>query len=136
MLRRSQGAPIRAPVLESIRRFLLGLIGLCVIALLSSQPVAAHGTHIWFIQPKQDDVVDGLVSFEVEAPYAKNHYINLKITPEGASEPVWEGLVELVDKRYATKIDTHGWKSGKYQAEVILLGALVQHPVALHFSIR
>lgn len=44
---------------------------------LATQQVAAHGTHIWFVSPEQNAAVPDSVTFEVEAPYAKNRYIHL-----------------------------------------------------------
>jgi len=102
---------------------------------LAAQQASAHGTHIWFLSPDQNAAVQESVTFEVEAPYAKNQYIHLSVTKEGETKPRWEGLVELRDKQYSVRVDVRDWLKGRYRAEVILLGALVQHPISRDFVI-
>ena len=96
----------------------------------------AHGTHIWFLSPAQNATVSGQVAFVVEAPYAKNTYIDLRITPKGGQEPIQQGLVSLADKKYSAVIDVSRWPKGIYRAEVVLLGGLVQHPVSRDFRVQ
>ena len=103
-------------------------VSLLVLALTAQQAVA-HGTHNWFVSPEQDASVRDRVTFEVEAPYARNHYIHLSVTREGETKPTWQELLELHDKTYSTRVDIQDWAKGKYRAEAILLGALFQHPV-------
>ena len=96
----------------------------------------AHGKHIWFVSPEQNAKVREKVTFQVTAPYAKNHYIHLSISSEENSTSVWESLIELHDKAYTAQIDTSNWKKGKYKAEVLLMGGLVQHPVYRYFTVE
>jgi len=108
----------------------MAVVGLFFVLGLPAQQAAAHGTHIWFLSPEQNATVQNSVTFEVTAPYAKNHYISLIVTREGETKPIWEGLIELKDKMYSAQVDVSGWGKGKYQANVILMGAIFQHPVS------
>lgn len=101
-----------------------------------SQTTFAHGTHIWFVLPEQDASLQNNVMLVVEAPYAKNRYIHLRVTKEGEDKPTWEGLITLADKKYSTQIDIKEWSKGKYKAEVVLMGGLVQHPVRRDFVVK
>lgn len=117
-----------------------GASGICsalLIGLFSSLPVAlAHGTHIWFVSPLENAVLHDKVLFVVEAPYARNHYIYLTVSKQGDATPAWQGLVTLEDKKYTMRLNVSGWSRGRYSAEVILLGALVQHPVRRDFYLQ
>jgi len=103
---------------------------------LPLQRASAHGTHIWFVSPQQNASVAGRVEFVLEAPYAKNRYIHLRIIRMGAEKPAAEGLVPLDNKKFSTVIDVTGWVAGAYRAEATLLGALVQHPVIRDFFVK
>ena len=96
----------------------------------------AHGGHIWFVSPEQNSAVEGTVTFEVAAPYAKNRYIHISVTKEDKQEPVWEGLVTLGDRKYSLRVDTKDWDKGNYTAEVTLVGGIFQHPVRRDFVVK
>ncbi len=115
---------------------LAAFLGAAMCFLLPLERAIAHGTHIWFVSPPQNASVTGQVAFVVEAPYAKNTYIHLRITRKGDEKPIEQGLVTLANKKFSTVVDVSSWPKGAYRAEVILLGGLVQHPVLRDFIVE
>ena len=124
----------------SMNSFLIKVFGTFLFLGLSIQQASAHGSHIWFVTPEENTVfeagVQNAITFELEAPYSKHRYINLKITKDGEPEAVWEGLVELGNKVYSVQIDLSEWNKGSYKAEVLLVGDIVQYPLSLDFVIE
>lgn len=112
------------------------LAALCIIVAFNAQHSAAHGDHIWFVSPKKNASVTNDVMFKIEAPYASNKYIHLKVTKAGQTMPALKTLVELNDQKYTIKVDVRNWISGEYKAEIVLLGALFQHPVSRKFVVE
>ncbi len=97
----------------------------------------AHGTHLWFLSPENGVVVHDRLTFDVEAPYARqNKYLHILVTRQCDAVEVWKELVERSGSNYTVSVDVSTWPKGTFRADVTLLGALVQHPVSRTFSVE
>ncbi|MDG0980169.1 MAG: hypothetical protein P8O79_10600 [Halieaceae bacterium] len=120
-----------------MNRRIVGVIFALLLAFaLPTEHAAAHGDHIWFVLPEENAIVSGVLTFEVQAPYARNQHIHLSITKADGTVPIWQDLVERGADKYSTTVDTSTWGEGVYSAEVVLLGALFQHPMKRRFTVN
>lgn len=112
-------------------------IALCALFLLKASAVAAHGTHAWFEKPADEAEVFYQIALTLKTVTVSNHkYAHIKVIKEGEALPVWDALVEKEAGEFTVLVDILDWEQGSYEAQAMLLGEVIPHPITRRFLVR